>query len=213
MKTVVLGLLLMAGPGLGRCYDEDRSPTEYTAAAEKSSTSSNDTTSAPASVVPGVTDTTSDPLPPPRAAAVVLTPLGQGPGGTPLLLAPMAERVRGTAQLRSAGGGSLVLTTLAQGKASTTYDGAIRQGRCTRLGANVASLLPVTVDSLGGGRAASDVPVPMDSLLGRPHVLVYGKGGRPESCADLSAPAPAPPPPPPPAPLRPDSAPRPPSPR
>jgi hypothetical protein len=173
MKTIVPGLLLLAAQGLGRCYDEDRSPTEYTAAAEKSSTSSNDTTTAPAPVVPGVSDTTSDPLPPPRAATVALSPLGQG--------------LRGTAQLRSSGTATLVFASLSQGKASTSYDGAIRQGRCARMGANVAPLLPVTADSLGGGRAASDVPVPIDSLLGSPHVLVYGKGGRPEACGELGA--------------------------
>jgi hypothetical protein len=98
--------------------------------------------------------------------------------------------VRGTGRAASAGTGSSLSVTLAQAAAGATYEGAVRQGSCARMGSTVASLNPATADSLGRGQAASDIPVPIDSLLGAPHVVVYGRGGRPETCGPLSGAAP-----------------------
>ena len=52
----------------------------------------------------------------------------------------------------------------------------------------VLSLFPVSADSLGAGRAISDLPLAIDSLTGKPHVIVYGRGGRPETCAAIGPP-------------------------
>jgi hypothetical protein len=74
---------------------------------------------------------------------------------------------------------------LAGGSSHSSYEGAIRLGSCSSMGATVASLNPATADSLGAGRAQTDVPIRMDSLVSTPMVVVYGVGGRPATCGPL----------------------------
>jgi hypothetical protein len=173
-RTLALPFFLLAG-----CGDEDRTQTEYTPSNDKTSTSSDDTTAVPARAVPWP-DTLPAPLPPQDTFAVTLAPLG-------------TARLRGSGQVAAAGTATSVAVTLAQAAGGATYEGAVRQGSCARMGAAVASLVPATADSLGGGRASSDVPVPVDSLTGAPHVLVYGRGGRPEACGAIRPGSPPPP--------------------
>ena len=171
-----LALLLSAA-----CGDEDRTQTEFTASIDKTSTSADDTAAVPARAVP-VPDTAERPAPPQVAAAIELAPLGSG-------------TVRGSGQVKAVGKATSVSVALSQAIAGATYEGAIRQGGCQAMGPNVGSLYPVSADSLGNGRASSDVPVPIDSLTARPHVIVYGRGGRPETCAQIGPPSTTPPPP------------------
>ncbi|MBV9773596.1 MAG: hypothetical protein JO040_06575 [Gemmatimonadetes bacterium] len=173
--------VLLALLALSACGDEDRTQTGYTASNDRTSTSGDDTTAVPAPVVPGVADTLPDPLPPQDTVVVALAPLAD-------------SRVRGSGQMGAVGASTAVSVTLSGGSPGITYEGAIRQGACTRMGSTLASLVPVSVDTLGNGRAAGDVAIPLDSLLGGPHVLVYGRSGRPESCAPIgrgAAPKPA----------------------
>jgi hypothetical protein len=123
-------------------------------------------------VVPGVEDTEHHPLPPPRTAGALLAPLG-------------ASTLRGAAQIATAGTGTAISVTLAGGHASMTYAGAIRAGSCELAGVAVASLVPITVDSLGNGASASDVALSVDSLLHHPFVVVFGPGGRPVTCGPI----------------------------
>ncbi|HEX2191347.1 MAG TPA: hypothetical protein VHG51_20720, partial [Longimicrobiaceae bacterium] len=108
-------------------------------------------------------------------------------------------RLRGSGRAATAGRGASVSVALSGGAPGITYDGAVRLGVCARVGPTVAPLHPVSADSLGRGAAASDLPFPVDSLLRAPHVVVYGRGGRPEACGPVGAPAArdtaAPPPP------------------
>lgn len=167
---------------LAACGDEDRTQTEFTASIDKTSTSADDTAAVPARAVP-VPDTLRQPPPPQGTAAISLAPLGRA-------------TLRGSGEVKAVGKASTVSIALSQGIAGTTYEGAIRQGSCAAMGPSVASLLPVSADSLGGGRAQSDVNVPIDSLTSKPHVIVYGPGGRPETCAQIGPPSATPPPPP-----------------
>lgn len=176
-RTGLLVVLL----ALSGCGDEDQTQTEYTPSNDRTATSTDDSTAVPARAVPGVADTLIDPLPPRGTASVALVPL-------------RPNAVRGNGLLASAGGGTSVSVALSGGAAGATYEGAVRQGVCARIGSAVASLVPATADSLGNGQAASDVLVPLDSLTGAPHVVVYGRGGRPEACGAVGARA-APPPP------------------
>jgi hypothetical protein len=169
---------------LAACGDEDRTQTGYTPSNDRTSTSSDDTTAMPARAVPWP-DTAPVPPPPQDTLGLALAPLGDA-------------RVRGSGQVAAVGRATAVSVTLAQAVGGATYEGAVRQGMCARIGPAVASLVPATADTLGAGRASSDVSVPIDSLTGRPHVVVYGRGGRPEACAPIGgAPArtAAPPPP------------------
>lgn len=175
---LVAALLVLAA-----CGSEDRTQTGYVASNDKTSTSTDDTTAVPPRAVPGRVDTLPAPLPPQDTIAVALAPLGR-------------STLRGSGQLGAVGSSTSVSVTLAAGGPGVTYEGAVRQGSCALMGSAVASLVPVTSDSLGNGRAASDIPVPLDSLLGGPHVVVYGPGGRPETCAPVGRTAA----------LRPDSA-------
>jgi hypothetical protein len=165
-------LLAAAAALLAACGDENRSLLTSTPAANRISTSGNDTTHAPKPVVPGVEDTVHHPLPPPRAATALLAPLG-------------ASTLRGSARIATAGTGTAVSVSLAGGHALMTYAGAIRAGSCERAGVSVASLVPVTADSLGNGASASDVPLSVDSLLHHPFVVVFGPGGRPRACGAI----------------------------
>lgn len=178
-RTALLAALL----ALAACGDEDRTQTDYTASIDKTSTSADDTAAVPARVAPRP-DTPAVPLPPQDTFAIALMPLGNA-------------TVRGSGQVAAAARSASISVTLANAVRGATYEGAVRQGVCARLGAGVASLFPVSADSLGAGRASSDVPVSIDSLTKSPHVVVYGRGGRPEACAPVrpSAPAALPPPP------------------
>jgi hypothetical protein len=172
-----LTVLLLAAA----CGDEDRTQTEFTASIDKTSTSADDTAAIPARAVP-VPDTLEQAAPPQGTAAISLAPLGRA-------------MVRGSGEVKAVGKASSVSVALTQGIAGATYEGAIRQGGCAAMGSSVASLLPATADSLGSGRAQSDVNVPIDSLTASPHVIVYGRGGRPETCAQIGPPSTTPPPP------------------
>ncbi|HET7231518.1 MAG TPA: hypothetical protein VFJ16_16025 [Longimicrobium sp.] len=184
MKGVRWVLLLAA---LAACGDENRTQTDYTPSADKNSVSANDSASTPAPAAPAADDTAALPMPPQLAFAVALAPLGPGV-------------VRGSGQVKSVAHSTSIATTLANAIWGATYEGAVRQGACNRMGATIASLIPVTADSLGAARSSSDIGVSTDSLTRRPHVIVYGRGGRPELCGPvpLRAGAPVPPPPPPP---------------
>ncbi|MEW5929885.1 MAG: hypothetical protein AB1941_20725 [Gemmatimonadota bacterium] len=179
-RTLAL-VALLAG-----CGDEDRTQTEYTPSNDRTSTSADDTTAVPARVVPWP-DTAPAALPPQVTLGLALAPLG-------------GETVRGSGRVAAAGMATSISVALAQAVGGATYEGAVRQGSCARVGPTVASLVPASTDSLGAGQAASDVPVPIDSLTGSPHVVVYGRGGRPEACGPVGGAAaartPAPPPPP-----------------
>jgi hypothetical protein len=181
---------------LAACGEEDRTQTEYTASNDKASTALDDSVARPARAVP-VPDTQPQADPPQNTYAITLAPLGKA-------------TARGSGQVAAVGKATSISVTLTQTARGSTYEGAVRQGVCAAMGATVASLFPVSADSLGSGQASSDVNVPIDSLTARPHVVVYGRGGRPEACAAIpsrTAPPPLPAPAPSPAPLqtRPDS--------
>lgn len=170
---------------LGACGDEDRTPAHFTPSNDRASTSAGDSALTPAPAVP-VPDTLPWKSPPQDTFAIAFSPL-------PRALA------RGTGQVAAAGKATAISVTLAQAAWGQTYEGSVRQGACDAMGASVASLVPVSADSLGAGRAASDIPVPVDSLTKKPHVVVYGRGGRGEACAPIptaavrSTPPPRPP--------------------
>jgi hypothetical protein len=130
-----------------------------------------------------VPDTATQAPPPQGTAAIALAPLGRA-------------TVRGSGEVKAVGKATSISVALSQGIAGATYEGAVRQGACAAMGPSVASLFPVTADSLGAGRASSDVNVPIDSLTAKPHVIVYGRGGRPEVCAAIGPPSTTPPAPP-----------------
>jgi len=179
-RAGVLVLLLAAAA----CGDEDQTQTEYTPSADKNSVSADDSAATPAPAAPTADDTVAPPMPPGMAFAVPLAPLGPGV-------------VHGASQVKSVSRSTAVATTLAAGIAGATYDGAVRQGVCGRLGATIAGLIPATADSLGAARSSSDIAISTDSLTRRPHVIVFGRAGRPELCGPLPARGAAPPPPPP----------------
>lgn len=180
VRTAILAALVLAA-----CGDEDKTQTDYTPSNDRTSTSVDDTARSPAPAV-AVRDTALAKSPPQDTFAITLAPLGR-------------SRVRGSGQVGAAGKASSVSVTLTGGSPGATYEGAIRQGSCSSAGATIASLFPVSADSLGNGQSASDVSVPIDSLTKKPHVVVYGPGGRPVTCGPIPG-SPAPPPPPPPAP-------------
>jgi hypothetical protein len=182
---------------LAACGDEDRTQTEYTPSNDKTSTSAGDTAAPVARAVP-VRDTAEVPAPPQDSFPLAFAPLGRA-------------TARGTGQVAAAGKATAISVSLVQTAPGSTYEGSVRRGVCAGMGATIASLVPVSADSTGRGQAASDVNVPVDSLTGSPHVVAYGRGGRPETCAQIpsSAPLPTPVPAQPkggPQPLPPDSA-------
>jgi hypothetical protein len=166
-RLPILALLLIVG-----CGDPDLSRVEETPANVSHARSANNTPTEPAAVVPGVSDTVPAPPPPARAAYVALAPVDRPP-------------LSGEAQLATAGTGTAVTVALREGHDGATYSGAIREGSCARIGSSVASLNPVSTDSAGTGASESSISVPMDSLLGHPHVVVFGPGGRPHACGAL----------------------------
>jgi hypothetical protein len=177
MRACTGGLALLLS--LWACGDEDRTQTEFTASIDKTSTSADDTAAVVAPAVPRP-DTLARPAPPQDTFAIALAPLGRG-------------TARGTGQVAAAGNAASISVALSQGTRGATYEGAVRQGVCSAMGASVASLHPVSTDSMGAGRASSDVPVSVDSLRKKPHVVVYGPGGRPEVCGPVRPGAPPPP--------------------
>ena len=179
--TRTAGLLLLVL--LGACGDEDRTQSEYTPSNDKTSTSADDTAHHPARVA-ATPDTAAKPDPPQDTLPLALARLGD-------------ELVQGSGQAAAVGKSTSISVALARGAGGATYEGAVRQGECRRLGSTIASLVPVSADSLGNGRASSDVPVPIDSLTRGRYVVVYGRGGRPEVCGPitpraLALPAPVP---------------------
>ena len=166
---------------LAACGDEDKTQTHYTPSNDKSSTSADDTAATPARAVP-LPDTLPHRASPQVTVGITLAPLGRA-------------TLRGTGQVRAVGKATSATVALSQGIAGVTYEGAVRQGGCAAMGPAVGSLVPVSADSLGNGRATSDLPIPVDSLTARPHVVVYGRGGRPETCAQIGPPSTTPPPP------------------
>jgi hypothetical protein len=173
--------ILAALLALAACGDEDQTPQHFTAAIEDASTSVDDTAARPAPVVPDPPDTPAVPAPPQITIPISLAPVGRA-------------TVRGSGEAKAVVKSTSISISLAQAIAGATYEGAVRQGTCGGVGSTIASLYPVTADSLGVGRAASDVSIPIDSLAKRPHVVVYGRGGRPEACAPIgAASAPVPP--------------------
>ncbi|HEX2205637.1 MAG TPA: hypothetical protein VHG91_20160 [Longimicrobium sp.] len=171
---VAAALLALAG-----CGDEDRTQTDYTASIDKASTSADDTAATVAPAIP-LSDTLPRKAPPQDTFALALAPVG-------------SARSRGGGRVAAAGKATSISVALTGAVGGATYEGSVRQGRCGATGAAVASLFPVSADSLGSGQASSDVPVPADSLTEAPHVVVYGRGGRTELCGELRASAPPPP--------------------
>ena len=129
----------------------------------------------------GANDTSVLPLPPAGSNGLSLRPLGGDSSG-------------GAARLRAQGRRTVYSVQLSRAAAGHAYAGEIRLGVCAQPGPSLTSLNPAVVDSAGRGAAAGDVAVPLDSLLSSAHVLVYGRGGRPEVCGEIrpGAPAPAP---------------------
>lgn len=178
MRPRILGLAALLA--LAACGDEDTTPQHFTASIDKVSTSADDEPATPARVVPNPADTMVKPLPPQVTIPISLAPFG-------------SATARGSGEVKAVGRSTSIDVSLAQAIAGATYEGAVRQGVCTGLGPNVASLIPVSADSLGAGRASSDVSVGIDSLTKAPHVVVYGRGGRPEVCAAIGRSGSAPP--------------------
>ncbi|MBW3654460.1 MAG: hypothetical protein KY444_00005 [Gemmatimonadetes bacterium] len=176
-RTMVVLLALAA------CGDEDRTPAHFTPSNDRLATSAGDSALRPAAAVP-ILDTLPKKAPPQDTFALAFAPL------------PYAG-ARGTGQVAAAGKATAISVSLQQAAWGQSYEGSIRQGACDAMGPAVASLNPATADSLGRGQASSDVSVPIDSLTKKPHVVVYGRGGRGEACAAIpsAAPRPAPPPP------------------
>jgi hypothetical protein len=168
-------LLVAAAALLAACLEEKRTPVDYTERIERTSVSAADTASRPAPVAPSAQDPPVT-LPGSDATAeVTIAPLTAG-------------RVHGLLRLRGNGGSTIVDAALTAERGAGTYEGAIHVGPCSRLGARVASLIAVSIDSLGTGRSATFVAFPIDTLLVRRHAVVFGRGGRPDSCGDVAAP-------------------------
>jgi hypothetical protein len=165
---------------IAACGDEDSTPQHYTASIDKTSTSADDSAAAPAPIIPDPADTARKPAPPQVTIPIALAPVGTRP-------------LRGSGEVKAVGKSTSVSVALGGAVAGATYEGAVRQGTCASAGSSIASLYPVSADSLGVGEASSDVSIPIDSLTKAPHVVVYGRGGRPEACAPVR-PAAAPPP-------------------
>lgn len=163
-RLLILGLPLLLG-----CGEADSTPERFTTAVEKNVLASDDT-------APPLTGIAAAALRPPRRRAPAA-------GLAASFLPYPGSHAGGSAALVSAGGQTRVDVRLSGGRPGIHYHGTIRRGRCQRVGARVASLNSVSADSLGSGRASTDAPVPIDSLAGEPHVLIYGRGGRPETCA------------------------------
>jgi hypothetical protein len=163
--------LLLAALCMSACREEHSTPDTFTQSMEQTATHAGDTATIAARVVPNPRDT----LPKPSGSSSIIR----------LALAPITiVPLRGTIMLRGMPNATAFDVTL---HASTggTVSGNVRLGTCQNPGPGVAALNPVTLDTLGNGRAAGDFPIPIDSLTAHPHIVVFGSGLRPESCGAI----------------------------
>jgi hypothetical protein len=170
-------LLLLALLPLGACGDVRHAATDYTPSSSRLATAGNDEVPRRAPVVARA-----------LAPAAPVAPVSVAePTRAEVALAPdPPSTLRGGGRVEPAGSSTLVRVDLAGGSPYTTYQGTVRRGSCSAIGSTVASLVPVTVDSIGTGRSASQVAVPIRRLLSAPHVLVFGAGGRVEACGAVA---------------------------
>jgi hypothetical protein len=171
MRRIIVLCVLFATA----CTEEERTPLNYTEAAEQSATSVADTSTRPMSIIPNPQDTA---VPPPASK----------PGSLTVAIAPTTNLApSGSATLKSDGGpATTVSVTLTSKTGAAHFEGMIREGTCKLLGAFVDGLNPVSTDSLGrSARSVSMITVPLDSLRARPHAIVYGPGARPYSCGNI----------------------------
>jgi hypothetical protein len=172
-------LALAALLALAGCGDENRTQVEATPSIERIATSANDTTAPPAPAAEA-------PLPVPPVPASAPPPL-------PLAFAPAGEGgVSGSGTLKATGGATEYSARLRGVPAGATFSGAVRAGSCARVGPTIAWLVPASAGPEGTGSASGDIPVPLDSLVRTPHVVVYGPGGRPATCAPVPSRPPMP---------------------
>jgi hypothetical protein len=170
-KSSALVLLVLA---LTACRQEGRTYHEFTEAAEQTSTSLGDTALRPMPVVPHPRDTFAVPQP-------------STTGSLSFALTAQAEqKPAGRGTLKANGHSTLATIHLTFPAGAGTHEGVIHSGRCAKLGPTVTDLHPVSTDSLGAGSSASYINIPLDTLRVRPHAVVYGKGGRPHTCGDIS---------------------------
>jgi hypothetical protein len=170
---MTIRVLVAAAALLTGCMEEKRTPVDYTERIERTSVSAADTAGRPAPVAPTAQD-------PPA------TMPGSTSATSEVTLAPLTGgRVHGLLRLRGNGGSTIIDAALTAERGAGTYDGAIHLGECRRLGSRVAALIAVSIDSAGTGRSATFVPLPIDTLLARRHAVVFGRGGRPDSCGDV----------------------------
>jgi hypothetical protein len=167
---LLLAVFLPLGVG---CGEEDSTLARFTPSAEKNALARDDTTPALKEV----------------AIAGLRPARHRGPAGVLVgsFTAYPGSSAAGAATLAAAGEQTRVDVRLSGGQPAAHYEGAIRRGTCTRVGARVAGLNAVSADPSGSGRAFTDAAVPVDSLAHSPHVLVYGRGGRPETCAPVGS--------------------------
>jgi hypothetical protein len=159
---------------LAACREEQRTPTTFTQSTEQTATHAGDTAVIAAPVIANPRDTL--PVPPGSNAVIRLA------------LAPITRvQLHGSAILKGLPNATSFDVTL-QAANGGTMSGNVRLGTCENPGPSVASLNPVSIDSLGSGRAAGDFPIPIDSLIARPHVIVFGAGLRPEACGAIHSP-------------------------
>jgi hypothetical protein len=165
---VLAGLLMCVA-----CSEEKRTPLHFTEATEQTATSIADTATRPRSVIENPQDT-------------LVVPAPSSTGSVTITLTPATSpSLKGSATLKANGNSSIVTVALQSQAGSGTYEGVIYSGRCAQIGPQLTDLHPVTTDSLGKGRSASFINVPLDTLQVRPHVMVYGTGGRRQACGEL----------------------------
>ena len=166
--TVTLTVMLTA------CRQEGRTYHNFTEASEQTSTSLGDTTIRPMPVIPNPQDTFA--VPQPSTGGTISFPLTM----------QVEHKPSGNASLKANGWSTIATVHLRSPVGAGTHEGFIHAGRCAKLGPTVTDLHPVSTDSLGIGSAATFVNIPLDTLLARPHAVVYGRGGRPHTCGDIS---------------------------
>ena len=159
---------------LSGCRQEERTALDYTEATEQSSTSAADTATRPQPIVPNPQDT-------------FVVPQPSSTGQLTVALQPMTRaRLSGTAIFKANGFSTQTGVRLTFPAGAGTHEGVIHAGTCTKLGPTITDLNPVSTDSLGVGRSASFIDIPLDTLRARPHALTFGKGGRPHACGNIS---------------------------
>jgi len=170
---------LAIAAALAGCGEQNRIASDFTPAADRVATSADDsgTSISPAVALPATVPSAKPPASPGAStlAAELETSFRSFPG---YILA-------GTARLRPEGRQTLVTVTLTGGVSQRNYVGALQLGRCDRPGPALHQLVEVSADTTGIGRAVSSVPIRFDSLVALSTVLVYGTGGRSETCAGV----------------------------